>query len=339
MAKVQLPVRAADNSTPGINYADDGDGLTQFVRLDSGEGPIPVQAPGGMDVLPPAMVRVTPISEITGDGNAHLLEVGGRIEATADTFLSAGQPNGNAGASGILRVQGSGDASEGRSLIRFDFSGINVANIQAPVLRVYDRNDSGRATNGLVDVYAVSPTNSDWIEGNGTSTSDPASPGEPTWDNRQHPSTPWDGGPGLGEPGVGYGSTPLGTIPSNVGHSGWLNVPLNAQLLRASLEQGHAGFLLRAREGHLNTMRLDMDDRSVVGREPHLTFRHAEWVVLSASGAGARVTEGGTTSVPGLPIPPEGLTVPAGQGPGAGVLHAYVPTGVTVWYYAVGRAL
>lgn len=115
MAKVQLPVRAADNSTPGINYNDDGDGLTQFVRLDSGGEPLPVtvQTVGGAvayarltELASPRALQVPSLITWGVEGSGGVAFERGRVTRTANTPSGwvGGASSDSLGASGTGRV-------------------------------------------------------------------------------------------------------------------------------------------------------------------------------------------------------------------------------------------
>lgn len=99
-------------------------------------------------------------------------------------------------------------------------------------------------------VYKINSANAGWIQGDGGSGS-PDADGEPTWNNLAHPSTPWTGGPGLGNNAGGAGYDPaFATIAYDGGTMGagaFINITIPQAILNEWISNpaGNAGILMR----------------------------------------------------------------------------------------------
>jgi hypothetical protein len=102
------------------------------------------------------------------------------------------------------------------SLIRFDvtsFAG-QFQSISNVTLRLYVTVASLVETGDTLQVFRLTPANSDWVEGSGVAfnTSDPADVGMSTWAQKVQGSANWAGSAGASTPGVDYISQPLATF-------------------------------------------------------------------------------------------------------------------------------
>jgi hypothetical protein len=109
---------------------------------------------------------------------------------------------------------GGASAQRRRILLRFDnlnvmagqYASIDSAKVVWKKLAV-----SGGGSSADVDMFLIHTNNVGWVEGTGSFT--PAQPGEATWNNRAHPSTPWAGSPGLeGAGDIFNPSSPTDTV-------------------------------------------------------------------------------------------------------------------------------
>ena len=193
--------------------------------------------------------------------------------------------NRNAGKNRLLVVAGESFDDLQRSILRFDLNGLTgmmAADNPTLKLSVEGSQYAGRT----MEVYKIKPANAGWIEGRGASIrdeSDPANPGESTWNNRAHPATPWVGGPGLGLPGIGgyEGVTANSTAPlDSVVYN---NEPvINLSIPKAVIDSwianpaSNAGLLLRdSNEATVSTpkgIRLYSKDQAGTSLAPMLTF-------------------------------------------------------------------
>jgi len=109
---------------------------------------------------------------------------------------------------------GGASAQRRRLLLRFD--NLNVmagqyATITSAKVVFKKLSISGGGSSSDVDMFLMGFDNIGWNEGTGNFT--PAAPGEATWNNLAHPSTPWTGGPGLdGAGGLVAPTNPLDTV-------------------------------------------------------------------------------------------------------------------------------
>jgi hypothetical protein len=96
-------------------------------------------------------------------------------------------------------------------------------------------------------IYEITPANGDWI--GGTTYGGTPQPGEPTWNNKGHPSTPWAGSPGLSTSGVDYNASPVGSfvIGANASTGDEYTCALDPALVQSWFGQAsNNGILMRA---------------------------------------------------------------------------------------------
>lgn len=137
-----------------------------------------------------------------------------------------------------------------RSLVRFDLASLqgHVQTITTAKLTlwmdVYGYDPDAEGT--TLAVYRIADGNASWIEGNGHGTL--ATTGESTWNDRNAPSTPWIGAPGLRTTdGTDYDTTPLDTVvvPANVGSLERLEFDLDPSMVQTWISGVNAGVLVR----------------------------------------------------------------------------------------------
>ena len=128
----------------------------------------------------------------------------------ADTWLNSGLADNNLGQNGVF-------VDTTRGLLRFDLTGYTFSGqtVTSATLSLFVHGPAGSSFgvgDGL-NFYLVDSANAAWIEG--SQANGAALAGEPTWNNRQAPSTAWTGGAGLGTPGGGgYDLLPTATFTS-----------------------------------------------------------------------------------------------------------------------------
>jgi hypothetical protein len=140
--------------------------------------------------------------------------IGGTYAGTDDLMIRPDAPNENNGVRPRLEVNTPGGA-ERRSLLRFDVTSLagqpGVAESITLRLFVSGVFATGSNDGGNIDIFRIANANAGWIEGTGNLSA--ALAGEPSWNNRVHPSTPWAGTAGLHTAGTDYFSTLLATFP------------------------------------------------------------------------------------------------------------------------------
>lgn len=185
--------------------------------------------------------------------------LGGTYTGTQDTTISSTSATSNIGASLPMWV---GDYASGslirRTLIRFDLSALTAAGFnqaQSITLNLFPSSLADTSSGGsTLEVYPIAAANANWIEGGGNFTA--AASGEPSWNLRSNPSTPWAGSAGLGTAGTDYINSPLASAawttstPLNAALGGGLTFAgTSAQLtslVNTWLTGGNAGLLLNS---------------------------------------------------------------------------------------------
>ena len=112
-------------------------------------------------------------------------------------------------------------------LVKFDLSAIPTgATIQSATYGIYVRRNSGLTIQTVTD-YAISrlQAGKGWVEGIGTWT-DPANPGEVTWNSQAHGSALWATAGATGVTDIDQGTTILWTLPGNNIDPGWITFDL-----------------------------------------------------------------------------------------------------------------
>ncbi|HTB82268.1 MAG TPA: DNRLRE domain-containing protein [Candidatus Sulfotelmatobacter sp.] len=184
---------------------------------------------------------------VTGS-NADVLVVSGP-EHVQDTFLRNGKYWGkwNFGNAQFLQVgvQPSTvyDIYHAVSLIRFDLSGFQYANVESAWLRLYVPRNQTQMVPVPIHVHAVSTANAGWKEGASEAVEEPEAA---SWNSRDQ-GQPWAGGSGLSEPGRDYSAEPLATRTAAGLEGEWLEFELPKALVQSWMDDpdANAGLLLR----------------------------------------------------------------------------------------------
>ena len=149
---------------------------------------------------------------------------------TDDNMMYGGaRANLNAGTYHLGAGDGPWEVAGVRSLLRFDLSGFafDYSAINSITLKLYH---DGPAKTGI-NVYAIKPVNSDWVEGTKGFV---AETGSSCWNYRQYSSVSWAGSAGCGTAGTDYDATSLATF-STPAATTFITIPLT----------GHGGLTLK----------------------------------------------------------------------------------------------
>ena len=288
---------------------------------------------------------LTQVARVTGDDASHqLVGVGADTgvptdyAVAADTILSAADPTYNFGITTQLVV---GYRSTGwrKSLVSADFSALTDTVLQASLF-LYHKNDALMTANQNVRAYRVLAAN-DWTEGGkngatGTGT-------DPTWNKRSvSPDADWAGSAGLSTSGTDYSATLLGEATVLDGVAGWVEIALDTTEFDALLTDNY-GVLLTGE--YMNDGRIAYFHSSEYTTDSALRPYFRVWtpaaadavrsIYLIADGAGATWSNSATSTTNDAPIPTAGITVPAVTSDAA-IMSIYVPSGVNVWWAAIG---
>jgi len=171
------------------------------------------------------------------------------LHATADTSISARDPNNNFGADGHASAgrDGSGIGNPRRALFRFDLTSVPAGStINSATLKLSVVLTPGiGAANSNFKLHRLT---ANWIEGNKTSPPGPGTSGngalataaEVTWNNRAHGITAWSGG--VGATGDFIVSSSASVAVTGNGSYSWSSTQLTAdvqgQLANAALNYG-----------------------------------------------------------------------------------------------------
>jgi len=162
---------------------------------------------------------------------------------TQDTVLDSGDPTRNRGA-WIDHIVGTDGFGPCDGLTRFDVSALNgqYTQINKVSLRLFlyssgfvgNPNPAAR----VVDVFAVSSANDDWVEGTGAGVTGSVNPGEACWNERQLGSaTPWSAG-ALAASGVVVSQSQQGQVVSFDLDSSLINLTALINTWSASPQNG-----------------------------------------------------------------------------------------------------
>lgn len=112
------------------------------------------------------------------------------LPPVADTTLFEDAPDNNLGATATLIAGTTATGFRNRALVKFDLAGIPAnATITSAALTL----NVVKAGSGPGSTFDLHFMLQDWGEGSGTGNQGtPANTGEATWNNRFHPSTPWN---------------------------------------------------------------------------------------------------------------------------------------------------
>jgi hypothetical protein len=229
-------------------------------------------------------------AEVTSGGPTYT------VGNTNDNMLNEDKPNANWGGFISNYVGKQSNTDSWRSVIRFsdlDNYISSTETVQKVTLGFVQFGANAQQAATIVDIYAITAANADWVEGTG----DTGGAGVSSWNDRAT-STPWAGGGGLGDdPGDGgYGPTLLGSysfpdIAANdrVSRTIDLNSSANAVVENwIDNPSQNAGFLLRVRtEATLGQfVVLDSRNMATVNNRPGLIVETipepATWVLLAA---------------------------------------------------------
>jgi hypothetical protein len=131
---------------------------------------------------------------------------------------------------------------------KFDLTSLAGMTVTAPATLALTIADTSLDLPASVNfsVFQITDANAGWAQGNnGFATADP---GEVTYNNLAHPSTPWAGSPGLSTAGVDYVNTDLGPyvydqLPAAEGTT--VVVTLPAALVQHWIDVANAGVVIR----------------------------------------------------------------------------------------------
>lgn len=203
------------------------------------------------------------ISFWRGATNAYVTNYTG----VADTWLNgADAPDNNFGQNGIM-------LGTQRGILRFDLAGFTFGGnpVTNAVLSLFVHSASAFGIGDGLNFYLVDSANAAWIEG--SQANGPALAGEPTWNNRQAPSTAWTGGAGLGTPGGGgYGALPIATFLSPIAGTNMMqiDVAIPVSVITNWMAGNNAGLLISRSGGGEFDLRTSED--SVASLRPLLTL-------------------------------------------------------------------
>lgn len=326
-------------------------GLFVEIKDNDGEQLFTPENPAKVALTKNNLSRITPFNQITGNGSVSTLsENGGVIDKvstkhylTADTVLLSASGNNNYGTFATLPIRG-GASNKQRALIRADFTGVNADKITSAKLKMYDLNATiiGGATQnaaGVINVHPITAANADWIQG---STNGAAANGEPTWTKKAYSATDWVGGLGLGSPGGGgYLTNPITALNKTVGYTGYVEGSLDVATLKSILDT-KAGFLLKAADETVDNNGISLSSKE--GTADKLGYFEItqkldqpllpSYIAFETTGVGAKILDGADPNGPGIPIPVNGLVLPAKSLTGA--YKVYVPTGINVTWFLMG---
>lgn len=288
---------------------------------------------------------LTQIARIVGDDASHQLIGAGAdtgvpedYQVTADTILNQQDPTYNYGATTQLIV-GYRTTGWRRALVQADFAALTDTVLQASLF-LYHKNDAVMTANQNIQAHRVLAANT-WVEGAkngaaGTGT-------DPTWNKRSvSPDANWDGSAGLNTSGTDHSATLAGetTVLDEV--AGWIEIALDVAEFDLMVADNN-GLLLSGE--FMNDGRIAYFHSSEYTTDTALRPYFRVWTPASAAtvkslyliadGAGATWSNGGTATANDAPIPTSGITVPAITG-GDVILSVYTPSGVNVWWAAIG---
>ncbi|MGC3792046.1 DNRLRE domain-containing protein [Priestia aryabhattai] len=300
----------------------------------------------------PILTRLSAFNQIAGGGNVTEVPLNGGVNGTvtskhyltADTVLLSASAGNNYGAFASLPIRG-GAVNKQRALIRADFTGVNADKITAAKLKMYDLNAGviGGATQsaeGTINVHPVTAANADWVQG--TTNGAAAANGEPTWNKKASSTVDWAGGVGLGSPGSGgYLTNPITALNRTIGYTGYVEGSLDITVLKTLLEV-KGGFLLKAADETVDNNGISLSSKEgsldkigyfEITQTLPSTVRPA-FIAFETTGIGARVLDGNDSNGPGVPIPVNGLVLPAKSLTGS--YKIYAPTGINVTWFVMG---
>ncbi len=113
--------------------------------------------------------------------------------------------------------------------------------INSATLKLYVNSAAGVNTTNAADLYQLVAANAGWVEGTSNGA---AQSGESTWNNRNHPSTPWASGtPGTAT--ADYAGL-LRSVAFSSSTSGWVSFTLPISLVADWAAGNNSGMLMRA---------------------------------------------------------------------------------------------
>lgn len=293
-----------------------------------------------LPVVPSPYEYKSVFNQLAGDDDTHNLALGSVIVLpTFDVVLSEAEPNNNFGISNFINF-GNRSGTKRHSLMYFDLSAIGT--VTEAKLMLYDTDNSARAATMVANVHRILSGNSGWVEG--TKDAAGATLTDPTWNKKtQTPSVNWAGSAGCSTAGTDYASTIMGSVTATDGVAGWLEIDLDISEFN-TMKSANYGLLLKgADEATTNKLTVvhSAEYADNASLRPYLqvlsdsALNTAETIFVIADAEGATFSNGPSATSNDVPIPTTGAYFMARTG-GIATAHAYVPTGVNVWYAGLG---
>ena len=207
-------------------------------------------------------------------------------QGQTDNMIVATYPTGNYGSyatNGVGSMPWANKNNPVRSIMRWDLSAMagQYRDINAMSLTLYD-SSSGLGTSGTVYVYALNPTNAEWVEG--TQNDHSTETGSSCWDYTRYDTDAWAGTAGAGPagdtgtPNDDYDYIALGTYS----WSGRTNAGVDISLT------GHAGLSLTdlvdqwsGDQAYNAGLILKADAGSEASLGDRFAWRSADWTEIS----------------------------------------------------------
>ena len=198
-------------------------------------------------------------------------------DGQVDNYLDNVRRNLNYGAAGLVQISNNQGNYVARGILRFDDIAPYIPAgevVSSATLELKSFNTPAMVVDTDVQLYAINTGNAGWVEG--TSNGGPVEDGTSVWESKAVDAafvspTLWVGGPGLGNPGDGYGLTPLDTPTALVSQSvTTLTYSLPASLVQSWIDNpsSNAGLLLRVPD--------EANDAAGNGQEFFTTIHSAE---------------------------------------------------------------